>query len=250
MSDAQVRVLVVDDDAAARSLHARFVSEAPGFTVAATVGSGASAIELGSHGGIDLILLDLRLPDVSGIEVLHRLRTLGSRSPDVMIISSSRDQVTVRQALAGRIAGYLIKPFTYEALAERLGRYRAEHRPQHEAQTRSERERDLAQQEIDQLLSTGRVELPPSTARPASPSSLPKGIAEVTLRRVLVALDPVTAASAAEVAERASISRASARRYLEHLASEGRTDIAHRYGRRGRPEVMYRLATAPDVRQP
>ncbi|WP_119697823.1 response regulator [Microbacterium halotolerans] len=245
MSDAQVRVLVIDDDAAARALHARFVSETPGFTVTAAAGTGMAAIELGSHGGVDLILLDLRLPDVSGIEVLHRLRTLGTHSPDVMIISSSRDQVTVRQALAGRVAGYLVKPFTYEALAERLSRYRAQHRPSDEAQTHAEREQELAQREIDELLSTGRVQVPSPTAR--SSSGLPKGIAEVTLRRVLAALDPVTAASASQVAEHASISRASARRYLEHLVSEGRADIAHRYGKRGRPEVLYRLA--PDVAQ-
>lgn len=120
MAAKPIRVLVVDDDPGARSLHGRFVSGTPGFALAGTVGLGEAAIDRGLRGGVDLILLDMRLPDISGIEVLHQLRTFGSRSPDVLVISSSRDQITVRQALAAHVVGYLVKPFTQEALQERL----------------------------------------------------------------------------------------------------------------------------------
>ena len=253
MSEEPIRVLVVDDDPGARALHGRFVSGTPGFSLVGTAGSGEAAVLRGHRGGVDLILLDMRLPDISGIEVLHRLRTLGARSPDVLVISSSRDQVTVRQALAAHIVGYLVKPFTQEALRERLRVYRAERR----ARERDERDRPLAQGEIDRLLSTGRIRVPgagsarparaaggaPAAARPArSRERLPKGLSEVTLARVVGALDPVSAASAAGLAERCEISRATARRYLDYLVAEGAIDLAHRYGRRGRPEVLYRLA--------
>lgn len=67
----------------------------------------------------------------------------------------------------------------------------------------------------------------------------------MTLARVVEALDPVSAISAAELAERCTISRATARRYLDYLVSEGTIDLAHRYGKRGRPEVLYRLAPSP-----
>jgi response regulator of citrate/malate metabolism len=254
VSGEPIRVLVVDDDPGARALHGRFVSGAPGFVLVGTAGSGEAAVLRGHRGGVDLILLDMRLPDISGIEVLHRLRTLGARSPDVLVISSSRDQVTVRQALAAHIVGYLVKPFTQEALRERLRVYRAER----QARERNERDRPLAQGEIDRLLSTGRIRVPgsaasgpsrpagaasPPVATPARPSPrLPKGLSEVTLARVVEALDPVSAVSAAELAERCEISRATARRYVDYLVSEGAIDLAHRYGRRGRPEVLYRLA--------
>ncbi|MCT2086261.1 response regulator [Microbacterium enclense] len=232
----RIRVLVVDDDAAARALHGRYVAGAAGFVVVGSAGSGEAAVAQ-ALGGVDLVLLDMRLPDISGVEVLHRLRTLGAEGLDVLVISSSQDQVTVRQALAAHVIGYLVKPFTEETLRERLETYRAERRARAEA----DRDRALSQGEIDRLLTTGTVRVP---ARPAA-TSLPKGLAPVTLERVRAALDPVTLVSAADVAAACGLSRATAQRYLEHLVATGAIDLAHRYGARGRPRILYRLAPPP-----
>ncbi|SJN08852.1 putative two-component system response regulator [Leucobacter sp. 7(1)] len=247
-----IRVLVVDDDAGARVLHSRFVDGAPGFTLVSAVGTGRSAVEYGLSGGIDLILLDMRLPDISGVEVLHRLRASAAHSPDVLVISSSQDRVTVRQALAGHVIGYLVKPFTAEAVHARLATYRAEHERRAAAATctapgagRTEiREVPLGQGEIDRLLATGRIATGP--AGRARPGPLPKGISAVTLERVLAALDPVAPLTVAGLAAASQISVPTARRYLDHLISRGAIDIAHRYGKRGRPEVLYRLVPAPE----
>ncbi len=246
-------MLVVDDDPGARALHARFVSEAPGFVLAGVAGSGRAAVEHGIREGIDLVLLDMRLPDVSGVEVLNRLRTLGHGSPDVLVISSSRDQVTVRQALAARVVGYLAKPFTQEVLAARLADYRAERRSVRAGAGagsgagagREERELVLGQGEIDRLASTGRIGVAGSRggAAPAL-APVPKGLSELTLTRVVEALDPVEPLSTVELAQSLKISRATARRYLDYLTEIGAMDLAHRYGRRGRPEVLYRLVPA------
>lgn len=247
-----IRVLVVDDDRAARALHAGYVAETPGFAVVATAGSGEAALER-AGGDVDLMLLDMRLPGISGIEVLHRLRTLGDQGPDVLVISSSQDQTTVRQALAARVVGYLVKPFTEAALRERLIRYAGERRPP----VSSETDRPLAQGEIDRLLSTGSVRtLSASRAlvpgAPGAPSAavpgevtLPKGLAATTLAQVVAALDPVTARSGADVAAACAISRATAHRYLTHLVDTGVIHLSHRYGKRGRPQVLYRLAPSP-----
>ena len=121
----EIRVLVVDDDAGARALHSRFVTETPGFVLVGTAATGESAL-VQSRRGVDLLLLDMRLPDISGVEVLHRLRTVGRGGPDALVISSSSDQVTVRQASAAHIVGYLVKPFTQEVLRERLLAYGAQ----------------------------------------------------------------------------------------------------------------------------
>lgn len=238
-----IRVLVVDDDRGARALHCGFVTDVPGFTVAGAAGTGEAALSQ-SAGGIDLILLDMRLPDISGIEVLHRLRTLGADGPDVLVISSSHDQTTVRQALAGRVIGYLIKPFTETALRERLERYRAERLERDDAGL----ERPLAQGEIDRLLATGGIRTTSVGRRPARTDSgprLPKGLAEPTLERVVAALDGFAPRSTADVATACDISRATAHRYLTHLVDAGVIVLSHRYGQRGRPEVLYRLAPPP-----
>ncbi len=237
MSEASIRVLVVDDDRGARALHCGFVDDVPGFTVAGAAGTGEDAVAR-SASGVDLVLLDMRLPDISGVEVLHRLRTLGGDGPDVLVISSSNDQTTVRQALAARVVGYLVKPFTEAALRARLERYRE----QVQARSDAGRERPLAQGEIDRLLATGGIRTVAAATRGSGTRPLPKGLALPTLDRVLAALDAVTGRSVAEVAEDCAMSRATAHRYLSHLAETGAIVVAHRYGRRGRPEVLYRLA--------
>lgn len=253
-----VRVLVVDDDRGARALHAGFVADTPGFVVVGTAASGEAAVEQ-SRSGVDLVLLDMRLPGISGIEVLHRLRTLGGDAgdgPDVLVISSSHDQTTVRQALAARVVGYLVKPFTQEALRERLERYATDRR----REAADESERPLGQGEIDRLLTTGTVRTVPvpgssrthgrasvpGTVADAGGLPLPKGLAPTTLAQVVAALDPVVPLSTADVALACDISRATAHRYLAHLVDAGVIHLAHRYGKRGRPQVLYRLAPSPE----
>ncbi|MFJ4159321.1 response regulator [Microbacterium testaceum] len=236
MTDDPVRVLVVDDDAAARALHGRFVDETPGFRVIGSAATGIAAVERARQ-DVDLVLLDMRLPDISGVEVLHRLRTLGAEGLDVLVISSSQDQVTVRQALAAHVVGYLVKPFTQEMLQRRLDTYRRER----QARAEADRDRALTQGDIDRLLGTGTVRVPER----ASPAPLPKGLAQVTLDRVRASLDPVAFVSASDIASACGLSRATAQRYLEHLVSTGVLDLAHRYGARGRPRILYRLAPSP-----
>lgn len=270
------RVLIVDDDAGARQLHSRFVANAAGFAVVAAVGTGLAAVERIVRGEVDLVLLDMRLPDISGVEVLNRVRTLGPASPDVLVISASQDRVTVRQALAGQVVGYLVKPFTEAALLGRLQAYRSD-LARGEARPEDARELPLAQGEIDRLLSTGSVQAlrePPgahrspaaqgdagqagrAAARQVGPDGragqaaqapaarLPKGISQVTLTEIVAALDPVIPLTSAALAEACSVSSATARRYLDYLVEIGSIDLSHRYGKRGRPEVLYRLVPPP-----
>lgn len=226
-----IRTLIVDDDPAAIRLHSGYVAAAPGFEVVGTARSGAAATALALHDDVDFVLLDMQLPDFSGIEVLHRLRIVRDWDVDVLVVSSARDATTVRQALSAHIVGYLVKPFTEAALHARLEEYR---------RTRSERIAEshvsLAQGEID-ALSRGR-----DTGTIRHPAPLPKGLSESTLALVAASLDPTSALSASDVAERCGASLPTVRRYLDHLARTGDATVSHRFGARGRPVVLYRRA--------
>ena len=83
------------------------------------VTTGDEALEVAESDGIELVILDIGLPDVSGIEVARRLRDEGSKLPILML--------TARDAIPDRVAGlnagaddYLVKPFAYEELVARL----------------------------------------------------------------------------------------------------------------------------------
>lgn len=229
-----LRVLIVDDDPDVRTLHARYVAEAEGFAVVGEVGQPAQVVA--AAGLADLVLLDVNLPGFSGVEVLRRLRSAYGDSVDVIVISSSRDRITVRQAVSARVVDYLAKPFAKGALLARLDEYRRTRLAQPEASRSAEP--PLAQGEIDALLAPAPA---PGAVRGAG-HPLPKGIAPATLDAVRGVLDGVRAIGASEVAQLTGTSPVTARRYLEFLSSTGEADVSHRYGRRGRPELLYRRA--------
>jgi len=232
VSAAPVRVLVVEDDAVVAAAHARYVDGVDGFRVVAAVSSGRAALAAVGAGGVDLVLLDMTLPDVDGLQVLRALRAAAVPA-DVIAVTAARDQAVVRQALSMGVVQYLLKPFPAAALEDRL---RAYARFREEVARVAERSGGgaLDQQAIDAALGQLR------TSAPA------RGVTPQTLDVLVDALRSAPAAqglSAAEAATATGLSRVSARRYLEHLASAGRARREPRYGGSGRPELAY-LATA------
>ena len=96
----------------------RQILEGEGFMVQA-VANGEEAIDALTGGRFLAAILDLGLPVLSGLEVLRHLRAKGVRLP-VIVISGRDDQAL--QAVGEGAQGYLVKPFTSEALREHIGR--------------------------------------------------------------------------------------------------------------------------------
>jgi response regulator of citrate/malate metabolism len=230
-----LRVLVVDDDFMVARVHRRFVELVPGFEVVGEARSGEDALEAVRLHRPDLVLLDIYLPDMTGLDVLRTLRADGN-PVDVLVISAARDLETVQQAFRGGAVQYLIKPFTAEVMRERLTEFQRRHRSVHAAASQAAGE--VGQREVDALFRGGRA------GRPAD-AGLPKGLTVQTLQLVRDALRDAASTdaatlSAAECAETVGLARVSVRRYLEHLAETGRAEVSLRYGQAGRPERRYR----------
>jgi response regulator of citrate/malate metabolism len=217
-----IDVVVVDDDVAVARIHQRYVDDTPGFRVAAVAHSGAAALQAVREVRPHLVLLDIYLPDLNGLDVLRRMRD-EAPDVDVLVISAAREAETVRRALHGGIVHYLIKPFRQADLRERLEHYRSAHR--------SLAGTDLADQaDVDRVFGT----------RAAGERALPKGLSQETQRLVEQAVrKAANDLSASECAALVGISRVSCRRYLEHLVEVGRVRVRLRYGEVGRPERRY-----------
>ncbi len=222
-----IGVLVVDDDFMVARLHSTVVERTPGFRIVGQAHTGERALAAVRELRPDLVLLDIYLPDISGLDVLRELRggAASGADVDVLVITAAREMETVRSALRGGAVHYIIKPFDVPVLQERLRGY---------AQRRQELAALAApgQDDVDRVFGT------------ASAVRLPKGLSEETaglVRRVLAAGDEGEGLSAAACAERAGLSRVTARRYLEHFMATGQVTVSLRYGGTGRPERRFRL---------
>ncbi|NYI03544.1 response regulator [Allostreptomyces psammosilenae] len=216
-------VLVVDDDFMVARINRGFVEKVPGFRVVGTVHSGREAVEAAERLRPDLVLLDIYLPDLHGIEVLRAIR---ERAPevDVLVITAARESATVLDAMRGGAVHYLIKPFAFDDLRTRLEHFRDVRGSLGEAAAR--------QADVDRVFGT--------PAAPPVARGLPKGLSAETAELVRGALRAADRGlSAAECAAELGVSRVSARRYLEHFASRGQAVVRLRYGTTGRPERRY-----------
>ncbi|AGZ41458.1 response regulator [Actinoplanes friuliensis] len=218
-----IRVLVVDDDFMVARVHRGFVDRVPGYTTVGVVHTGADALTQIDALRPDLVLLDIYLPDFSGLEVLRRLRE-GGNGPDVLAVTAARDVQTVRSALHGGVVHYVLKPFSFDVLRDRLERYAA-------AYGRLSETTDVDQADVDDLFVALRTTTAP----------LPKGLTADTSTLIATAMRACDGdLSAGECAERIGLSRVSTRRYLEHFVTAGKAEVRLRYGSAGRPQRRYR----------
>jgi response regulator of citrate/malate metabolism len=225
-----IGVLIVEDEPVAADAHCAYLGRVPGFVLRGVANDGVGAIrQLGDPAtSVDLVLLDMHLPDMHGLDVVRAMRTAGHRS-DVIAVTSARDLEMVRAAVSQGVVQYLLKPFTFAALRDKLERYHA---------YRHQLAGDVAsgQHEVDRML---------ATLRGNDTSSLPKGMSLESMDAVVAVMRLSTQGqSAAEVAASVGASRVTARRYLEHLADSAMVVRHSRYGGAGRPEVEYRWVAA------
>jgi len=225
-SDLQViRTLIVEDDPIVATVHRGYVERVPGFTVVGVVARGRDAIAAVDHLRPQLVLLDLYLPDMPGLEVARHLRRPGRAATDVIVVTRVNDVATVRSAMQHGALHYLVKPVTFTALEQKLGRYAA-------LSERLAQQEHANQEDVDQLfqvLHTGLAD------------TLPKGLSPATLDLVARVLrESDSDLSAGEIADVVGVSRVTARRYLEHLAAHGVAVVSLRYGAAGRPQHRFR----------
>lgn len=224
-----IRTLIVDDDFRVADLHGAYVEKIAGFTVVGQAGTGAEALRMVATTRPDLVLLDIYLPDISGLEVIRTVREAGASRVDIIAITAARDVDSLRSAMHGGVVHYLIKPFRFAALKEKLESYAA-------MRQRLAQLSEADQHAVDTLY---------HILRHGGAETLPKGLSRPTLDLVLRILQEAGRDLAAtEVADLARLSRVTARRYLDHLVQSGRVELVMRYGSPGRPEHRYHLLSA------
>ncbi|MCX7786846.1 MAG: response regulator [Spirochaetes bacterium] len=219
-----IRVLIVEDDFRVAEINRKMTERVPEFIVVGSVGTGAGAIQFVMEKPVDLILLDVFLPDMAGIEVLKEIRKR-ELPIDFILVTAAHDSKTIQEALRYGIFDYLIKPMEMERYQQALKKYR-------DQRITFQKEDELDQREVDSVRSSGSV---------PTMSSLPKGISAPTLEKVreaALSFNPIPF-TLEQMAASLSLSKITAHRYLEFLYRTGVLGKDYQYHKVGRPTALY-----------
>jgi response regulator of citrate/malate metabolism len=220
-----ISTLIVEDDYHVATIHSAYVRKVPGFSVAGHASSAASALSEIERLAPALVLLDLYLPDRHGLDVVRQALEDRHQRPDFLVITAARDMASVHAAMQLGAVHYLVKPFRFAQLEERLIAYRS-------LRGRLARIDEAEQHEVDTLYGLLR-----------GPVALPKGQSGPTMMQIReIVRNAPEDLSAAEIADEIGISRSTAQRYLAQLARQGTIELRLHYGTTGRPEHRYRIA--------
>ncbi|EDL69570.1 MULTISPECIES: response regulator [Vibrio] len=222
------RVMIIEDDIAIAELHHKYLSQLSGLEV---VGIATTRMEAEMQLEVlkpDLLLMDVYLPDGTGLEILNTLRT-NNQTCDVILITAARDVDTLQQAMRGGVVDYLLKPVMFPRLEAALQKYISQRQQLDVAES-------LDQNLVDKMLQS-------SVSAENTPQRLPKGIDGVTLDKIRALFGGEVMFTADEAGEKIGASRTTARRYLEYLISSGELEADLNYGTVGRPERCYKKVT-------
>lgn len=114
------KILVVDDTEFMRLTIRRILEEA-GYNVIAEAENGAVAIEQFKLHQPDLILMDITMPVMNGLEALKQIKTIDPNST-IVIVSALGQEMIVREAIASGAKSFIVKPFQAERLIELIER--------------------------------------------------------------------------------------------------------------------------------
>lgn len=117
MTDGRlVRIVVADDHEVVRDAFAELLNTQPDFTVVATASDGTSAVRICGELRPDVVLMDVRMPGMDGIEATRQLARLGKAAPRVLILTTFDLDEYVYDALRAGASGFLLKDGTAERL--------------------------------------------------------------------------------------------------------------------------------------
>jgi len=220
----KINVLIVDDDPMVAQVHKGFTTTVEGFEVVGCASNGVEALDMLAKLRVDLVVLDVYMPQLDGTALLTKIRQLGYET-DVLMITAANDTPTISNALRSGIIGYIIKPFKLERYQSVLENYR-------EMKLNLKKKSSMNQDELDKLMPVKQLK----------DSQLPKNLHKATLSSILdFMVKSNTALSAEDTAAGTGLSRATTRRYLEYLADIGQVELILEYFSIGRPTNRYRI---------
>lgn len=218
-----VEVLIVEDDPMVAQLNKKYLQMLPGFNLASVVSNGEQALHFIHDNHIDLLLLDVFMPKLNGLELLKYIR-ISYPKIDIIMVTAACNTNDIQTALRLGVIDYIVKPFTFQRFRTALISYQERVRLLSSSEI-------LNQDQLDDRIFTKHVN--PSTR-------LPKGIDSQTLQSVReVIANYKKDFSMSDIVELISLSRISVKKYLDYLEELGEIESHLTYLPIGRPVKRY-----------
>lgn len=229
MSMENIKVLIVDDDPMVADINKSYTEAVAGFCVIGIAKNGKDAICKINTIDIDLVILDIYLPEINGVDLLSLIRR-EEKNIDVIMITAADDSATVSRVLRQGVVAYITKPFKFDRYRLILENYRRH------KETMLQKS-NLEQSDIDNILAT-----PVRREKQVTPKNFHTQTLTLITNYLLGCSEAV---SAEEVAVGVGISRVTCRRYLEYLVNEGQLQMDLCYISVGRPIHRFTLLNKP-----
>ncbi len=219
------KVMIVEDDPMVAMINEQFVNRSGDFSVAYRCNNGEDALKILDSSPVDLVIMDVYMPRLDGIETLKKVREKDIPI-SVIMVTAANDNRTVEEAIRLGAVDYLVKPFTFDRFKQALEKFRSN-------QQVLNADRALDQRNIDILL---------GNAAAVRQEQEPKGIQDKTRIRLMDCL-AVSGEwlTGEEISEKTELSVVTVRKYMNYLVDTGEVQGRMNYETGGRPCMLYRV---------
>lgn len=227
-----IKTMIVEDDPMVRQINSKFLNRVEGFSLKKAVANLTEAKQFLSKNNVDLILLDVYLPNENGIDFLKWLRK-NEISSDVILITADKSIERIKEAFRYGVVDYLIKPFTFERFKESLNILR-------ERLSSFKNYETIEQDVLDKLiLNSKNKELNADELK----DNIEKGFNKYTYKSIVEELYNIEEEyfTTEELSEKLGIAKVTVRKYLDYMRKQGQVDKIIEYGKVGRPLYKYRV---------
>jgi response regulator of citrate/malate metabolism len=228
-----IKVIIVEDDPMVAQINKRYLQKVSGLRLDGVFPNGKLAIAYLESNPVDLVVLDVYMPELDGLELLRRMRRQNLQT-EVIMVTAANDSKQVDELLKLGVVDYLVKPFTEERFIEAMEKCRARIKMVSSGN-------ELTQQAIDSMMGA-RSEKESETPDYLSLEST-KSLNRKTMRLIMGALADIVGGyrTCEELATHVGLSRVTVRRYLNHLAEHDQLESFVKYDTGGRPSIKFKL---------
>lgn len=219
------RTVIIEDDPVINQLNRRYIEMDSRFCVVRTFSAAHPALFWLRSNPVDLIILDVYMPQMNGLELLQALRA-EQVDADVIMVTSAADASTIKAFMRLGVTDYLIKPFGYQRFQLALKTFCD--------RQSAIREGKFTQNKLDSAL------LHISTTRAGTQGTLPKGLQSQTLQRIESYLreTPQQGHTCDDIASHVGLSVVTVRRYMNYMTEQNMTISDMDYNTGGRPCII------------